>query len=93
MARGSRQTANGPEAAVALRIDLRAEGVDFAYPLLANLHNRRGDIAAICERLLDHGVLAKDTHGATIRLAPPLTVHEDDLRWAVGQLAECLGES
>ena len=48
---------------------------------------------AICERLLDHGVLAKDTHGSTIRLAPPLTVDEDDLRWAVGQLAECLDES
>jgi ornithine--oxo-acid transaminase len=44
----------------------------------------------ICERLLDRGVLAKDTHGSTIRLAPPLVVDEDDLRWAVGQLGRCL---
>ena len=40
----------------------------------------------ICERLLERGVLAKDTHGSTIRLAPPLVVDEADLRWAVAQL-------
>jgi ornithine--oxo-acid transaminase len=44
----------------------------------------------VCERLLDRGVLAKDTHGSTIRLAPPLVVAEDDLRWAVHQLAAVL---
>jgi ornithine aminotransferase len=43
-----------------------------------------------CERLMARGVLAKDTHGATIRLAPPLVVTEDDLRFAVARLAEVL---
>ncbi len=33
----------------------------------------------LCERLLDHGVLAKDTHGSTIRLSPPLVISEDEL--------------
>ena len=28
----------------------------------------------LCERLLAEGVLAKDTHGHTIRLAPPLVL-------------------
>jgi ornithine--oxo-acid transaminase len=42
----------------------------------------------VCERLLEAGVLAKDTHGSTIRLAPPLVVGEDDLRWAVDRLAD-----
>jgi ornithine--oxo-acid transaminase len=32
----------------------------------------------LCERLLGLGVLAKDTHGSTIRLAPPLVVEADD---------------
>jgi ornithine--oxo-acid transaminase len=41
----------------------------------------------VCERLLERGVLAKDTHGATIRLAPPLVVEPEDLDWAVDQLA------
>jgi ornithine--oxo-acid transaminase len=41
----------------------------------------------VCEGLLKRGVLAKDAHGSTIRLAPPLVIDEADLRWAVEQLA------
>lgn len=41
----------------------------------------------VCEGLLRRGVLAKDAHGSTIRLAPPLVVSEEDLRWGVEQLA------
>ncbi len=33
----------------------------------------------LCEALLAQGVLAKDTHGSTIRLAPPLVVTAADL--------------
>jgi len=43
-----------------------------------------------CERLAERGVLAKDTHGSTIRLAPPLVVTADELDHAVAQLAEIL---
>jgi ornithine--oxo-acid transaminase len=43
-----------------------------------------------CERLMAAGVLAKDTHGATIRLAPPLVVTEDDIRFAVSRLRKVL---
>ncbi|MEU4559659.1 ornithine--oxo-acid transaminase [Actinoplanes sp. NPDC023936] len=43
-----------------------------------------------CERLAERGVLAKDTHGSTIRLAPPLVVTEKDLDHALTQLAEIL---
>lgn len=45
----------------------------------------------VCEGLLRRGVLAKDAHGSTIRLAPPLVIDEEDLRYAVAQLAEELG--
>jgi ornithine--oxo-acid transaminase len=41
---------------------------------------------AACERLADRGVLAKDTHGSTIRLAPPLIIAEEDLDWAIDQV-------
>lgn len=47
---------------------------------------------AVCEALLERGVLAKDTHGSTIRLAPPIPVSADDLDWAVAQLAAVLEE-
>lgn len=46
----------------------------------------------VCEALMARGVLAKDTHGSTIRLAPPLVVSGEDLDWAVAQLAEVLAE-
>jgi ornithine--oxo-acid transaminase len=42
----------------------------------------------VCEGLMRRGVLAKDTHGATIRLAPPLVIERADLEWAVQQLRE-----
>jgi ornithine--oxo-acid transaminase len=40
----------------------------------------------VCEALAARGVLAKDTHGSTIRLAPPLVIAEEDLEFALGQL-------
>src|SRR5690606_22871217 len=43
-----------------------------------------------CELLADAGVLAKDTHGRTIRLAPPLIIDEDDLDLAMTRLHEVL---
>jgi ornithine--oxo-acid transaminase len=46
----------------------------------------------VTEALMRRGVLAKDTHGSTIRLAPPIVVSRDDLSWAVGQLDAVLRE-
>lgn len=46
----------------------------------------------VCEGLMRRGVLAKDTHGSTIRLAPPLVVTASELEWAVQQLADTLAE-
>lgn len=40
----------------------------------------------IAERLLARGVLVKDTHGQTIRIAPPLVIRATELDWAVEQL-------
>ncbi|WP_431279057.1 ornithine--oxo-acid transaminase [Leifsonia poae] len=44
----------------------------------------------VCELLMERGLLAKDTHGSTIRLAPPIVVDPSDLDWAVDQLAAVL---
>jgi len=45
-----------------------------------------------CERLAAHGVLAKDTHGTAIRLAPPLVISEPDLDWGLDQLEAAIRE-
>ncbi|WP_432005344.1 ornithine--oxo-acid transaminase [Streptomyces parvus] len=44
----------------------------------------------ISERLLAEGVLVKDTHGSTVRLAPPLTITEEELGSALTALAKVL---
>jgi ornithine--oxo-acid transaminase len=43
-----------------------------------------------CERLAAHGLLAKDTHGTAIRLAPPLVITRDELDWSMDRVAEAL---
>ncbi|WP_431034102.1 ornithine--oxo-acid transaminase [Streptomyces sp. P6-2-1] len=45
----------------------------------------------LSERLMERRVLVKDTHGSTIRLAPPLVISEEDLDWGLDQLAAVVG--
>ncbi|WP_285698665.1 ornithine--oxo-acid transaminase [Actinomadura sp. NBRC 104412] len=40
----------------------------------------------VSERLMELGVLAKETHDTTIRLAPPLVIDKADLDWALDRL-------
>ena len=57
-------------------------GIDVADPTVSG---RR-----VCELLLERGVLAKDAHGHTLRLAPPIVIEEAELDFAVDQLADAL---
>jgi ornithine--oxo-acid transaminase len=45
----------------------------------------------VCERLAAHGVLAKETHGTTIRLAPPLVISQEDLDWGLDRIEAAIG--
>lgn len=47
----------------------------------------------ICERLLTKGIIAKDTHGQTIRMAPPLVITREELDSAIDALIEVLAEA
>jgi ornithine--oxo-acid transaminase len=52
-----------------------------------------GTAKHICLRLADRGVLVKDTHGSTLRFAPPLVITEQEIDWAVDQFAAVLREA
>ncbi|MEV7673260.1 ornithine--oxo-acid transaminase [Streptomyces sp. NPDC007872] len=52
----------------------------------------KGTGREISERLLDRGVLVKDTHGSTIRIAPPLVISKEDLDWGLEQLRGVLAD-
>ncbi|WP_370329863.1 ornithine--oxo-acid transaminase [Mycolicibacterium hippocampi] len=47
----------------------------------------------ISRMLADRGVLVKDTHGSTLRFAPPLVITADEIDWAVHLLGEVLAET
>lgn len=59
-------------------------GIDID-PRLATGHR-------VCELLAGRGVLAKETHGSTIRLAPPLVITAEEIGWAVDQLEAVLAD-
>ncbi len=42
-----------------------------------------GTAREVCERMMAEGVLAKDTHGQTVRFAPPIVIDEADLEHAI----------
>ncbi|MGB3480599.1 MAG: ornithine--oxo-acid transaminase [Mycobacterium sp.] len=47
----------------------------------------------LSHRLARRGVLVKDTHGSTLRFAPPLVITGDEIDWAVDQFAATLAEA
>jgi ornithine--oxo-acid transaminase len=55
-----------------------------------DISREQGSGRAVCERLIARGVLAKDTHGQTLRLAPPLVITEDEIHMVVDALAASL---
>jgi len=49
-----------------------------------------GGARRFCEALMERGVLAKDTHGNVIRLAPPLVIKKEELDWMMEQIEAVL---
>jgi ornithine aminotransferase len=47
---------------------------------------------SISVALAQRGVLVKDTHGSTLRFAPPLVISEEEIDWAVDRFAAVLAE-
>jgi len=54
------------------------------------LQPEAGGARKYCYALKDHGMLCKDTHVDTIRLAPPLVITKEQIDWAVDQLEAVL---
>lgn len=58
-----------------------------------DLDPRLGTGRRFSEQLMERGVLAKDTHGSTIRLAPPLVATEDDVDVLVAAITDVVRHS
>ena len=75
----------------------------FDTPLIKNIRGRGLFIGIevdpalcsareICESLMLRGLLSKETHETVVRLAPPLIVGQEEIDWAIDQIAEVLEE-
>jgi ornithine--oxo-acid transaminase len=59
--------------------EVRGKGLMIGIELLPEA----GGARQYCERLMGLGVLCKDTHGHTIRVAPPLVITREEIDWAL----------
>ena len=55
-----------------------------------DLKPEAGGARRFCDALKEEGILAKDTHGTVIRFAPPLTITQETLDWALERIAKVL---
>jgi ornithine--oxo-acid transaminase len=56
------------------------------------IDSRKTSARAVVDRLLEHGVLSKDTHGTVVRFAPPLTIDRQQIDLAVDQVRAVFAE-
>lgn len=64
-------------------VEVRGRGLLFGIEL-------KEPARPYCERLMEMGILCKETHERTIRIAPPLVISRQDLEWLAGQLRRVL---
>jgi ornithine--oxo-acid transaminase len=66
--------------------DVRGRGLMMAV----ELEPEAGGARQYCYGLKERGLLAKDTHENTIRLAPPLVITKEQVEWAVSQIEKTI---
>ena len=69
----------------AIRSNLVREVRGRGLMLAVELHPEAGGARKYCNALKERGILAKDTHGDTIRIAPPLVITTEQVDWALEQ--------
>jgi ornithine--oxo-acid transaminase len=83
---GERLTAGLAAIATPRVKDVRGRGLMIAV----ELHPDAGGARRVCEALQGRGLLAKETHEHTIRIAPPLILTDEQSDWIVDQFAAVL---
>ncbi|MGH8371493.1 MAG: aspartate aminotransferase family protein, partial [Gammaproteobacteria bacterium] len=68
--------------------DLRGKGLFIGIEIDPNKARAR----EVCERLMTHGILSKETHETVVRLAPPLVITREQIDWAVQRIDLVLKE-
>ncbi len=46
----------------------------------------------VCEKLMERGILSKETHDTVVRFAPPLIITQEEIDWAIDELTDVLSK-
>jgi len=66
--------------------EIRGKGLLIGVEIREECGKARG----YCERLMELGLLCKETHDQTIRFAPPLIISKDEIDWALERIKSVL---
>ncbi len=66
--------------------DVRGRGLLIGV----ELKREAGPARPYCEKLMEQGLLCKETHEQVIRFAPPLVISRDEVDWALERIAKVL---
>jgi ornithine--oxo-acid transaminase len=58
--------------------------------LAVEMHPDAGPARPLVEALREQGILAKETHGQTIRFSPPLVIERGEIDWALERIGRVL---
>ena len=68
--------------------EIRGKGLLTAV----ELDERAGPARKYVQLLMEEGILAKDTHGQTIRFAPALVITKEEIDWVVERISKVLNQ-
>jgi ornithine--oxo-acid transaminase len=68
--------------------EIRGRGLMLAV----ELHPEAGGARRYCDALKERGILCKDTHQHSIRIAPPLVITRGEVDWALDRFGKVLTE-
>jgi ornithine--oxo-acid transaminase len=68
--------------------EIRGRGLMLAV----ELHPEAGGARRYCDALKENGILCKDTHEHSIRIAPPLVITRNEVDWALERFSKVLTE-
>jgi ornithine--oxo-acid transaminase len=66
--------------------EVRGKGLMIGVELVKNA----GGARSFCEKLMDKGLLCKETHEHVIRFAPPLIITKEEIDWALERIESVL---
>jgi ornithine--oxo-acid transaminase len=87
-AMGERLTAGLRSLDSPLITDVRGRGLLVGI----EIDPQRATARLVCEKLMERGILTKETHETVVRFAPPLIINAEQIDWAIDRLRETLAD-